>query len=601
MFSYKKFVIHNYKAISTPVTINIHRGIYPILGVNESGKTTLLHAMMAFTDYNDLWNGDSSTGKQGYRHIDKVANIYTDTSKAKIEAEITCSVEEFQTIIESSEIEKEAVLISKLMDLSKDATPLTINITREINGEKRYLLNILVMNEVASNYISEEEQHRIASLMVNQKLPLIVYFDDFKDRFTGIIDILIDEKGAIKSPGDTNVKTLEQFFEVSFKNKEGEAKKKLSNLATDTNNKVKEIESKLQQTINTLINDQWELMAKIEERDPPKIVLRIERTEKTAVNKKEFNCRFSFTVEDSLIIGEEKEIRVFDLEERSKGFLWFFTFVWKTSFHPNKNSEKSVIYLLDEPGSYLHSSAQQGLCNVLEELAKDATVIYTTHSHYMLDEDFLNNTYIAHKDEKENKTINLCHYTQYTKIDKTPQPNALDPIILALKVEPSLIEKMLRKKALIIVEGMGDFYAWQSFLETEHKSNLGIIPSTGASQVLTLLSLALIHCHNVLCLLDDDDEVTQLKTKHPDFSDYIRVITGNKDITFLLDENELKTFAKTQNSKFNKDNLCLNDKKQLLKLIYAHSRKHKIEFPETKKTFEKFFNSEIKPLLDNNT
>lgn len=73
------------------------------------------------------------------------------------------------------------------------------------------------------------------------------------------------------------------------------------------------------------------------------------------------------------------------LKNRSKGFLWFFSFlVWFSKIQGNKNS--NYILLLDEPGLSLHASAQNDLLRFIDEkLAPEYQVIYTTHSPFMID------------------------------------------------------------------------------------------------------------------------------------------------------------------------------------------------------------------------
>ena len=73
------------------------------------------------------------------------------------------------------------------------------------------------------------------------------------------------------------------------------------------------------------------------------------------------------------------------LKNRSKGFLWFFSFlVWFSKIQGDKNS--NYILLLDEPGLSLHASAQNDLLRFIDEkLAPEYQVIYTTHSPFMID------------------------------------------------------------------------------------------------------------------------------------------------------------------------------------------------------------------------
>jgi predicted ATPase len=72
-------------------------------------------------------------------------------------------------------------------------------------------------------------------------------------------------------------------------------------------------------------------------------------------------------------------------DQRSNGFIWFFSFlVWFTQLE--RNYKTDLIVLLDEPGMALHGSAQKELLRFIEQrLAPKFQVVYTTHSPFMLD------------------------------------------------------------------------------------------------------------------------------------------------------------------------------------------------------------------------
>lgn len=71
-----------------------------------------------------------------------------------------------------------------------------------------------------------------------------------------------------------------------------------------------------------------------------------------------------------------------DMSGRSKGFIWFFSFL--AAFSEYTDTERRII-LLDEPGLNLHAKAQADLLRYIEErLAPHHQVIYTTHSLFMI-------------------------------------------------------------------------------------------------------------------------------------------------------------------------------------------------------------------------
>lgn len=73
-----------------------------------------------------------------------------------------------------------------------------------------------------------------------------------------------------------------------------------------------------------------------------------------------------------------------NFEERSKGFIWFFSFL--AAFSEYRDSEEPMVLLLDEPGMGLHASAQADLLRYIDErLAPSHQVVYTTHSPFMVE------------------------------------------------------------------------------------------------------------------------------------------------------------------------------------------------------------------------
>lgn len=76
-------------------------------------------------------------------------------------------------------------------------------------------------------------------------------------------------------------------------------------------------------------------------------------------------------------------------DDRSRGFVWFFSFlVW--FYQLQHLYGKNLIILLDEPGLSLHARAQADLLRYInEQLRPSCQVVYTTHSPFMIDPDNL--------------------------------------------------------------------------------------------------------------------------------------------------------------------------------------------------------------------
>jgi len=73
-----------------------------------------------------------------------------------------------------------------------------------------------------------------------------------------------------------------------------------------------------------------------------------------------------------------------ELENRSKGFQWFFSFYLVFLVEADEGHRDAVL-LLDEPGLHLHPTAQQELISFFERLSERNPLIYSTHSPFLID------------------------------------------------------------------------------------------------------------------------------------------------------------------------------------------------------------------------
>jgi predicted ATP-dependent endonuclease of OLD family len=83
------------------------------------------------------------------------------------------------------------------------------------------------------------------------------------------------------------------------------------------------------------------------------------------------------------IFNQHHEVTV-SFDDRSTGFVWFFSFLVLFS-QVQKTHSSNLIILLDEPALSLHAKAQSDLLRYIEErLAPTHQVVYTTHSPFMV-------------------------------------------------------------------------------------------------------------------------------------------------------------------------------------------------------------------------
>ena len=83
-------------------------------------------------------------------------------------------------------------------------------------------------------------------------------------------------------------------------------------------------------------------------------------------------------------VRDTKHMVSTSLTTRSRGFVWFFSFLaWYSQL---RQKGENLLLLLDEPGLSLHAKAQDDLLRYFdEELSPHHQLIYTTHSPFMVD------------------------------------------------------------------------------------------------------------------------------------------------------------------------------------------------------------------------
>ncbi|MDO4554959.1 MAG: AAA family ATPase [Lachnospiraceae bacterium] len=93
------------------------------------------------------------------------------------------------------------------------------------------------------------------------------------------------------------------------------------------------------------------------------------------------------------------------LENRSRGFNWFFSFfVWFKAIQ--KVGGPPYVLLLDEPGLNLHTTAQNDLLHLIHDLSNEYQILFTTHSEHMMDK-MKKKTYCVEEDDEGSRIYKL--------------------------------------------------------------------------------------------------------------------------------------------------------------------------------------------------
>ena len=198
------------------------------------------------------------------------------------------------------------------------------------------------------------------------------------------------------------------------------------------------------------------------------------------------------------------------LEERSRGYQWFFSFY--TVFNAeSEQGHKDAIILLDEPALFLHPKGQSDfLKTVLPELAIKNQILYTTHSPFMVDLTKPNSIHtVTLKDTPIKGTCQKATHVSGEVWDN--DRDALFPLQSALHY--TMAQSMFIGTKNLIVEGVTDFWllkGMSDILEAAGKVHLSneivFVPAAGATKTILLASIYKSQELDVAVLLDADKE-----------------------------------------------------------------------------------------------
>jgi predicted ATP-dependent endonuclease of OLD family len=94
-------------------------------------------------------------------------------------------------------------------------------------------------------------------------------------------------------------------------------------------------------------------------------------------------------------------------QQRSKGFIWFFSFlVWFEDAQQQSGAQTPLVLLLDEPGFSLYTLGQADLLKYFERLGEANQLVYTTHSPFLVESDRLDRVRLV-EDRKGEGTVVL--------------------------------------------------------------------------------------------------------------------------------------------------------------------------------------------------
>ena len=503
-FTYFKF--ENFKGIENQ-TLKLTNGanIFTLVGLNESGKTTILEAIN-FVKYKqeslDVLGLESYTIEDIHDliPINKRDNF---NSTITIEAGLELSSDEIDTIKKNIYREKEIVVsnCSSIVTYTqtyhfensihipeKDKSLWTFGIT----GKKK---RAKIIRQLAN------DDKLIANKYLIKNIPSILYFPNFLFEFPE--KIYLDSK--IDDAKHHFYQQIIQDVLDSLKNDTNINEHLISRVLSDDKNEKRNLNSlkgKMERQLSKIIFHSWNEIfnKKISQKE---ITLEFDDDEK--------GVYVEFNIKD--------DVDTYRINERSLGFRWFFVYILLTQFRNYRKQKSNAFFLFDEPASNLHPSAQSELLKSFENLPN---VLYTTHSHYLINPKWLESTYVVknkgidYENESDynakNTDVSVMKYREFASRFPS-QTSYFQPILEILEYKPANLELVPK---VILTEGKNDFYTFNYYQTTikKYKLPIKIVPGVSSSNLTNLISLYLGWGTKFVILLDSDEAGIKEKKRY---------------------------------------------------------------------------------------
>lgn len=539
---YTKFIIKNFRGIQD-LTLDLEKHptskIITLVGLNESGKTSILHAINLLQ--HDLPKEDR------HKLIPK---------KNKLNFSGTVSVQGFLVVSEADN----ALILKKVKEWGIDSIkPINeINIKREykykdsqfIEAYNYWTLSIEIKKAGSSEFLEvdskNEDWQKIVTYLRNELIPKILHYSDFLFDFPTKIYL---DKETSETKKQTQFRDVIQDILTSIDKEmtiEDHIIKRLKDKSDSSQESLDHTLSKMSSQISKVVLGAWKNIMNIKGKE---IFVEAKSESQTVFKKATDGKLLAQTqtiqyLEFRLKEGTEK----YYISERSLGFKWFFTFLLFTEFRKNRKTDiGETLFLLDEPASNLHSTAQKKLLDKFSDLVHNSRLIYTTHSHHLINPLWLNGTYIVKNqainyqsgfDFDTNETnIKATLYKQFVSANPIQQ-DYFQPILDSLDHQPGLLEKI---PDIILIEGKFDYYILKYINEVilnNKFKNLHFYPGSGADGNDQVIKLYMAWGRNFKILLDGDKGGDRAKTR------YLKIFGAelNNQIITYLDMNKAWNF-----------------------------------------------------------
>lgn len=567
---YKRFTIENYRGIEKAV-LDLPGSSGPqvttLIGLNESGKTTILEAIYSFSP--------DPESKALYEE----AVLLSDDPSYFIPRKHFSNFNGSSTVeatVEWTKIERDDALASVMrkhgISIEENSIPLEFTIRSghayEASRHKARLHRWNILPKVKTGKQKNfrepnaDERSKIITVFLTY-LPRIAYFPTFvfefpekiflnggpdsgrkkslNDFYKKIFQSVLDAGGSGHNISDHIVK---RYDDLHGRTVNGSQVEPVAKGSAERSNRemIKQTVDRAADTVSDFIIRRWD---EIFTHSPVRKEISIDPYDEFTEYDDEsisHNVWIEFKVRDS---GNR-----YNIADRSLGFRWFFCFLLFTRFMIPKDDRRGVLFLFDEPASNLHAKAQEKLLESFGDISQAPnSLIFSTHSHYMINPLWLERAYIVKNDAIDyvdpsgegsrsgDARIEAIKYRRFvSESDQTSgKLTYFQPVLDRLEVRPS---KLDLQAECLVVEGKSDFHILSYARRNFFKSSAPIVPALGASTMKPVIAILRGWGSKYLIILDNDNAGRASQKDYQDNFDLFNEVILISDIDDGINEIE---------------------------------------------------------------
>jgi predicted ATP-dependent endonuclease of OLD family len=497
----KTVQVTNYKCIFDSGKFSIS-DVTALVGKNESGKSALLQALYKLNPvdesdkkYSDIeeYPRSNYSEYEETKDNDPATVVHTEwelTPEEVLSLEKVYGTECLSSTLVSinkkyDNVTYYTILLNeeKILEYIKENSTLNADVKTVTDGAKSIkeyfssLENLDKSNAAYKKYLEEllkiAPDKSLARGFINEIsaiLPKFLYFADY-NKLPGQVSL-----DAINQRIKQNTPTFEDKVFLALLSLVGTDIDKLQNLTT-----FEQYIAKLEAVSSRLTKEVFEYWSQNKQLE---VDFRFDAGR--SADPPPFNTGFVFRTR----IRNKRHGVTVSFDDRSTGFVWFFSFLVYFS-QLKRNFDEQLFVLLDEPGLSLHAKAQADFLRYInEKLAPHCQVIYTTHSPFLINQDKLLNVRTVEDVVKDEKILGTKVSEEILNIDK----DTILPLQAALGYE--ITQTLFIGPHTILVEGPSDLLYMKFFsneLKTQGREFLNpkwvIAPSGGIDKIASFVTL----------------------------------------------------------------------------------------------------------------